>query len=623
MNNQPFKEYCNYLRSTYSRNNRILLVELPQFSLKTFDLDVARRRGYYCFPPTGLQYIYQSLKTRDLEFEILDLNFLILKTAFEDVSFHHSQWLDILSDRMDSYDPFIVGVSCKFDSSIEPLVRVLDFLKHRDRSIVITGGVIPTYEWSDLLSRGTCHFVIQGEGEERMSYLFDQLTYQNLNCIPTAGIRFKYGDHFLESSGKRGPVTVQGDLTETYDLVCVEEYYRYGSLNPFSRMAGVQDTPFAAIQLSRGCRGACNFCAVRDFMGRGVRRRPLNDVFNEMEFLVTQRGVRHFEWLDDDLLFYKKDFQCLLEKIIEQQWNITWSANNGLIAKSIDDKILGLMRNSGCIGFKIGIETGNADMLREIKKPATLQTFRVFSEKLASCPEIFVGGNFMLGFPKEKFSQMMDSFLFYLELNLDWAAFTLCQAIRGATAFADFHDYFGDQMRSGGKVTKNFVPVRDPSNNGVGSDDKVFTGLEIFSIDPDSIPGEEQIKEIWFTFNLVGNFINNRNLRPDGEVNKFISWVEMAQLPYPTNPYMSLFLALAYSISGDSKNSQEYLKKAVEHSQTSYWNQRFRMFRLTDILDNFPRNKSQTFNTIKELSEFISSYYCPGSSHVSPKSTKV
>ncbi len=88
--------------------------------------------------------------------------------------------------------------------------------------------------------------------------------------------------------------------------------------------------------MSRGCRARCRFCSVPDFMGRGVRSRPVDAVFAEMEYLVTQRGVRHFEWLDDDLLFGRREFLSLLERIIRSGWGITWSASNGLIATSLD-----------------------------------------------------------------------------------------------------------------------------------------------------------------------------------------------------------------------------------------------------------------------------------------------
>jgi len=607
--NKPLREYCTMLRSKYRSNNGVLLVQIPQFVMKSFNRDVALKRGYHAFPPAGLQYLYEAIKQRSLDVCILDLNLLLLERVCEDELFNHEDWLTIFEDYMRIYTPFIVGVSCLYDTGIPLLKQILEFLVKLDKSVVVTGGVIASYEWKNLLARDLCHFVIRGEGENKINYLFDYLTDENLGYKPNAGIYFKYLDVCHETTGDTDPVKLRGSLIDSYSLVKIKEYCRYGSLNPFSRIANIRSSPFAAIQLSRGCRGSCSFCSVRDFMGKGVRKRPVEDVLREMEFLIHNCGVRHFEWLDDDLLFFKKDFQDILESIIKHKWTITWSANNGLIASSIDNYTMQLMRDSGCIGFKIGIETGNADILKKIKKPAKLDTFRKVSKLFDKYPEVFVGGNFMIGFPEERFYQMMDSFRFYLELNLDWGAFTICQMIRGATAFSEFEDYFNAQMDTDAENIKNFIPSRESSNGRISTKNGFAGGLEVFKLDPELIPDEDQIKEIWFVFNLVGNYINNKNLKPGGRVDKFISWVEMAQAGYPANPYMSLFLSLAYTIKGDYVKTNEYYNKAVEYYKTDYWQERFKSFGLLEILNNFPKNKDESFMAIQSLREMVDEYY--------------
>ncbi len=607
--NLSLEKYCKLLRSKYRPNKKVLFIQIPQFIFKSFSPEIAKKRGYYAFPPTGLQYLCESLKDRDLDLKILDLNFMLLKKVSEDETFNHTQWMMILQEYLESFDPFIIGVSCMYDSGIQSLIQILEFLIKRNRSVIITGGVISTYEWESLISRKLCHFVVKGEAENKINYLFDHLTEENHNFVSTPGICYKYEDNVFETQGEPDKVSVTSDLIDSYSLVEIEKYYKYGSLNPFSRIAGIYDSPFAAIQMNRGCRGSCTFCSVRDFMGKGVRGRPVDKVLREMEFLIKQRGVRHFEWLDDDLTFFKNDFQILLETIIRKGWKITWSANNGMIATSIDDRLMQLIRDSGCIGFKIGVETGNPDMLKKVRKPSSLETFRNVSQIVNRYPEVFVGGNFMLGFPQEKFSQMMDSFRFFLGLNLDWAAFTICQAIRGATAFSDFEDYFNTQISSDGGNTKNFIPVRESSDGQLVSNKNIFKCLDIFKIDHDYVPAEEQIREIWFTFNLIGNFINNKNLGPGGKVEKFIPWVEMAQVAYPTNPSMNLFLSLAYVIKGDQGKSRDYYNKACLYNKSDYWRERFTSFGLNEVLKNFPRTKSEVYKTMESLRKFTSIYY--------------
>ena len=364
--NAQFDTYCAQLREQLPANGRLLLVQIPQVILGSFNRDIALKRGYYAFPPTGLQYLYEAIKHRGLEVRILDLNYELLKRVFEDPGFDHNNWHVLLEEELDRFDPGIVGISCLFDMAIGPMLEVLERVRRRNRSVVIAGGVIATYEWKNLLSQSLAHFVVRGEGENKLNYLLDKLTEKNLGTKATPGIFFNDGE-MRESRGAPDVVMVHGNLIDSYDLVPIETYSKYGSLNPYSRQTDALGHAFAAIQLTRGCRAECTFCAVRDFMGKGVRSRSVDCVLEEMQFLYEKRDVRHFEWLDDDLLFDRHQIKDLLSRIIAKGWNIKWSANNGLIASSIDEEMMDLIQRSGCIGFKIGIETGNTEMLRKVK----------------------------------------------------------------------------------------------------------------------------------------------------------------------------------------------------------------------------------------------------------------
>ena len=605
--NAVFERYCAKLVAEYPGNKRVLMIQIPQVILDSFNRDIALNRGYYIFPPTGLQYLYESIKHRGLEIEILDLNFEILKRVHEDPEFDVAAWPEILKEKLDAFRPTIVGVSCLFDVGIAPMLETLRTVRACGEAITVGGGVIATYEWETLLARDLCHFVVRGEGENKLNYLLDRLTGEDFGTVPTPGIYFRDDGKTHETQGAPDIVEVTGNLIDSYDLVPIEEYHKYGSLNPFSRMDGATGhARFAAIQLCRGCRAQCTFCAVRDFMGKGVRYRPFEHIFEEMEFLINERGVRHFELLDDDPTFYRREFQALLQGIINKGWDIHWSANNGIIAASVDERTLALMRDSGCIGFKIGIETGNPDMLRTIKKPATHPKFLKFSKMLEYYPEIFVGGNFILGLPKERFFEMMDSFKFILDVNLDWAAITVCQIIRGASAFSDSGEYFQTQMRKDGHNVTNFIPSRNSAKGYIEHNDPVLRGLDVFRIDPDSVPSADQVREIWFTFNIIGNYIFNKNLKPGGDASKFISWVLNAQKAYPTNPYMNLFMALAYVIKGDDATAAVLRQKAIDHSRDGYWAERFKMFGLDAIVDNFPQSAEGVYASLAAMQVRVS-----------------
>ncbi|OGL44743.1 MAG: hypothetical protein A2W05_01900 [Candidatus Schekmanbacteria bacterium RBG_16_38_10] len=595
--NTKLAEYTVELRKKYSLNNKVLFIQSLQFLFESINIDVIKNRGYYAYPPTGLQCLAKALSGRGIEIEVLDLNCQFLKRVINDETFNYLNWLDILDEYLKKNRPSIIGVtsisvySDVFSPSF-PLTSILRYLHDRDEHIVIAGGPIATNEYENYLEKDLCHFVVTGEGENKINLLFDFLFGCDNMHTTTPGIYFKYNGKIEETHGERDVVTLKGNLIETYKLVPIEDYSNVGCLNPFSRMAG-QDRRFTGIQLNRGCRANCKFCDVTKFMGKGLRQYPVQDLLDEIWYLVEKRGIRHFEILDDDFLgtpSFKEGAVKLLKEMcrIKKQYGITWSAGNGLIAASLTEELLCLMRDSGCIGFRIGIESGNAEMQKKMKKPASLPLLRKTGELLQKFPEIFVAGNYIIGFfGMETFGQMLDTFKFSYEMNLDGANFTVFQFTSKSTV---------KETPDNRRIATEFVPSKDSSKGEIIGSEGVVSGPDIFNMAKDAVPSPEQIKQIWFTFNLVANYINNKNLKPGGNPEKLKSWLEAVQLVYPANPYMPLFAALSCVLIGEHEKAEQQLrrtKKNLEGSQ--YWIGRFAEFDLMSIVNNFPGNPEQVY----------------------------
>ena len=74
-------------------------MQMPQIDIDVLNRDIANVNGYYVFPPTGLQYLYEDIKHRDIEVEIIDLNFEILKEFSLNKNFDPLNWLKILKKK--------------------------------------------------------------------------------------------------------------------------------------------------------------------------------------------------------------------------------------------------------------------------------------------------------------------------------------------------------------------------------------------------------------------------------------------------------------------------------------------------------------------------------------------
>jgi hypothetical protein len=152
---------------------------------------------------------------------------------------------------------------------------------------------------------------------------------------------------------------------------------------------------------------------------------------------------------------------------------------------------------------------------------------------------------------------------------------------------------------------RSFIPLRHSSKGQMAPVRTELRNLDIFNIAPDVIPPQEQVNEVWFTFNLLLNYVFNKNLRPGGRPEKLITWVETAQKAYPSNPYMTLFRALGHSILGQVAEAENLRGRAAELSQTDYWRERFTSFGLDGLLANFPVGAEAVYAHMEKLGQDI------------------
>jgi radical SAM superfamily enzyme YgiQ (UPF0313 family) len=600
--NVLFEEYVNALIKTFPFNNRLTLVHCPTFSFTAFNIKVAKNRGLYAYPPTGLQCLKSALSPLGVEVDILDLNFIMLDRARISQGCDLAKDLDdILAEYFNAHDASVVGVSAGvtvsniFQTQNHPFVQTLKFLMSKKKSVVMAGGVIATNEWKNILRKDLSHFVFEGEAENKITYFFNQLM-SKVHGADHEGIHFKYKDRLEVTTGEKDTVKFEGNPISAYGGIPIERYHEVGCLSPFSRMVGPEKI-YSTLQLNRGCRAHCTFCGVTPFMGLGIRQYSIDSVISELIYLVEKRGITHFEWLDDDLLEDKPGIINVLQRIKDLNLGVTWAGNNGMIATSLDENLLRLMVDSGCIGFRIGIESGNDEILRKIKKPASTKTLDRASKLLAKFPELFVVGCYIIGFENERFEQILDTFHLCLKMNLSWSGWSICQVIRDSNADEELEDSSSEYQS-----VSPFVPSKETCDGSIVSSSKSVQFEDIFNMPRDTIPNEDELKEIWFAFNLVTNYICNKNLTLEGDPGFFIGWTKVLQMGHPSNAVISLFLYLAYQLTEDREAAevQANLTRSIL-ADSPYWRDRFERYCLSAVFQKPALDKFEAQQQIQDL----------------------
>ncbi len=127
---------------------------------------------------------------------------------------------------------------------------------------------------------------------------------------------------------------------------------------------------FGSVQFSRGCPFLCEFCDIIVVFGRKPRLKTPAQVIVELENLRAHKLSTVFI-VDDNLIGNKRAIKGLLQHVI------AWQQANGFPISFVteasldladDDELMRLMVEAGIEAVFIGIESTNAESLREARK---------------------------------------------------------------------------------------------------------------------------------------------------------------------------------------------------------------------------------------------------------------
>lgn len=123
--------------------------------------------------------------------------------------------------------------------------------------------------------------------------------------------------------------------------------------------------PVTLAQYGRGCRYACEFCAISSFFSRKQCVRPIRDVIAELEH--QDRKLVFF--VDDNLVSDHEAAKELLRALIPLK--IKW-VSQGSIDMTEDPELMDLIEASGCQGFVIGFESIDDSNVKSMRKACNL-----------------------------------------------------------------------------------------------------------------------------------------------------------------------------------------------------------------------------------------------------------
>lgn len=277
----------------------------------------------------------------------------------------------------------------------------------------IVGGVYATANPERVISDKNIDYVICGEGEVALPALLQYINKDETR-IPK-GVWYKNPKGEIVQGGHSDLITNLDDYPlPAYHLI---DYPLYSAHAERKSIDGPADYPYARIFSSRGCPYNCCFCQVERIAGRKFRPRSAENVLKEIDWLVKDYGIKSFLFDDDNLLTDKNRAMAIFKGMVKHK--IKWKMG-ATAAFLLDNELIELLKESGCIYVDLAIESGCERILHDIiQKPLKLDKALAVIKKLKE-EGIFVAANFIIGFPGETWEEIRQTVKYAEDCGADY-----------------------------------------------------------------------------------------------------------------------------------------------------------------------------------------------------------
>jgi hopanoid biosynthesis associated radical SAM protein HpnJ len=301
------------------------------------------------------------------------------------------------------------------------LVRMMKEAKP-DLKVAFVGPQVQIQPSESLMASEDIDFVVRGE--------FDHALVEFAQGKPPAeilGISYRKDGRVVHNPPRPQLHTEELDklpfATEVYKRDLVIEKYNV----PFLLH------PFVSFYTTRGCPALCTFCLWPQTMsGHAWRVRSVDNVVEEVrQALLLFPQAKEF-FFDDDTFNIRKDRMLEISAKFKQL-KFRWSST-ARVTK--DYEMVKAMADGGARLFIVGFESGDAQILKNIKKGATIETGREFAKNCKKVG-IRVHGDFIIGLPGETKETIARTIDFAKELDCETIQVSLAHAYPGT----ELYDY--------------------------------------------------------------------------------------------------------------------------------------------------------------------------------------
>lgn len=367
--------------------------------------------------PLGICYLAAVLERAGIEVGLLD-------AAAEQFS-HEDVYCYIKKGKFD-----VVGITATTNGFFRALGLAKVLKKHAGSSLpVLLGGP----HMSDLphhaMSYNCFDYGAIGEAEDTILELLDVVKGARAPG-DTKGIVYREDDHLV--------FTPPRPLIQNLDTIPFPARHYLKNLDIYqSLLTDVKYLPKMSIVANRGCPFKCIFCSTAS-MGKKYRVPSPSYYISEISELQEDYGVREIFFVGSTFTVSRAHTEEFCDLLLERKNSVAWTASTRVDV--VDRELLLKMKKAGCWMVRLGVESGNAGVLRFIRKSITKERVR---EVAKMCDEIGMHskGFFILGHLPDTRETIQDTIDFALSLPLTEVTVQLNTPLPGTPQYDMAHLY--------------------------------------------------------------------------------------------------------------------------------------------------------------------------------------
>lgn len=361
------------------------------------------------YPPLGLAYLASYIRDKAVvntyDINIIDANIMNLSVYN-------------LVEKIIKINPDILGFQINVVSSGRGL-QIVNLVKDRCPHILVClGGPLLSSDTKDILKNSKADIGFFGESE--ISFM-EFCEGKKLNEIK--GIIYRKNNKFIFN--ERRPLIEYIDEIPHPAFDLLPDFKLYCSR--------ARRKPVGVIITSRGCPFRCTFCSSNVF-GNKFRAHSPEYVLEEIDLLVEKYGIKQLDILDDNFTLDMIRAEKILDLLIKRAYNLSINFQNGIRADFLNENIIRKMKLAGVFKVGIGIESGNKNILKSIKKSLDLNKV-IKAINLFRKYDIITAGFFIIGFPNDTEETIKETISFAIKSNPTIVVFSLFMPFYGTEIY--------------------------------------------------------------------------------------------------------------------------------------------------------------------------------------------